>query len=298
MSGVLVTGASGTVGRWCVDALRERGVEVHAVAGPSSESGVDLLRPGAAVQLVEQLRPVGLVHLAWETRHGVFWEAPENDAWVEASAALVGAAVATGCRRVVVAGTCAEYDWSPAALGDGTCVESSTRVVPATRYGLAKAALHRRLEHDLRVRDVTLAWGRVFSLYGAGEDDRRLVPSVARALLRGEPAGLSEGSQIRDYLDARDVGRGFAALYSSEVTGAVNVASGVDVSVRELATRLATIAGAVDLLRFDATNRPQGPPRLVAAVDRIRDEVGFEPTIDLDSGLRDALDWWRRRLSA
>jgi UDP-glucose 4-epimerase len=295
---VLVTGATGTIGRWCVRELRGAGLDVVAVGGPRRPDGVDLLDRTAVEALVSTVRPEGIVHLAWETTHGSFWSSPANEHWADASAELVVSAAALGCRRVVVAGTCAEYDWRPDALGDGTCVEAVTPIAPATAYGRAKVDLHQRLRSHPLLEEVSLAWGRVFWLYGDGENPDRLVPGVVRALLSGEEVPLTAGTQVRDFLDARDVGSAFAALLRADVRGAVNVGSGRGVSVAEIATMLGDLTGRAELLRFGAVPARDEPPRVVADVERLRREVGFTPSIPLEDGLRAVVEDWRRRLSA
>jgi nucleoside-diphosphate-sugar epimerase len=139
-----------------------------------------------------------------------------------------------------------------------------------------------------------LAWGRIFFVYGPGEPDGRLVPSVGRGLLAGEPVPTTRGNQIRDFMHVEDVGRAFAALADGGLTGAVNVASGEPVTVREVVGELADAAGRPDLLRPGALPERKGdPPRLVADVSRLREEAGFTPRIGLADGLRGALDWLR-----
>jgi nucleoside-diphosphate-sugar epimerase len=80
MSRVLVTGASGYVGRQVVEALRRRGHDVVAGSSRPRDGAVaaDLLAPGGAVALVAEAGAERLVHLAWYAEHGRFWTAPEN----------------------------------------------------------------------------------------------------------------------------------------------------------------------------------------------------------------------------
>src|SRR5437763_607652 len=145
----------------------------------------------------------------------------------------------TGPTRAVLAGTCAEYDWSY-----GFCSEGVTPLAPQTLYGTAKHALRQVAEAFASQAGLSLAWGRIFFVYGPREDERRLVASVARALLAGEEAPTSEGSQLRDFLHVDDVAGAFAALLDAEgVTGAVNIGSGVPVSVRAVVEEVARAAG-------------------------------------------------------
>jgi nucleoside-diphosphate-sugar epimerase len=282
VSRVLVTGATGFIGRHVVEPLRAAGHEVRAVG---SRDG-DLLEPRVIEGLVEEARADALLHLAWYAEPGAFWTSDRNLRWVGASLDLLHAFAAAGGRRAVVAGTCAEYDWSHAFLS-----ERETPLAPSTLYGECKVSLHRVAQ---RWGGLSLAWGRVFFLYGPGEHPARLVSSVASALVRGQPAPCSSGEQVRDFLHVADVGRAFAALVDSDVEGPVNVASGEGVSVREVVTTLGELAGRPELVRLGAVPpRPGEPPELVGDIGRLRDEVGFTPAIGLREGLERTVSWWR-----
>ncbi|MEA2334601.1 MAG: hypothetical protein QOG40_1091, partial [Solirubrobacteraceae bacterium] len=143
MSRVLLTGSTGFVGRHTLEALVRGGHEVHAVArsaGPPTDGvswhTVDLLDPAApGAALISDVEPEMLVHLAWYAAHGSFWSSTQNLRWVECSLALLRAFAAAGGRRAVIAGTCAEYDWSQ------ECLDEDAPLNPATLYGAAKHGL-------------------------------------------------------------------------------------------------------------------------------------------------------------
>ena len=294
-----MTGATGFVGRQALAPLAERGFEVHALAregapAAAAAKGVtwhrgDLL---ADVSVVGAVAPTDLLHLAWYAEPGAFWRSDENLRWVAASLELLRAFTDAGGRRAVLAGTCAEYAWEP----ETHCVEGSTPLEPATLYGAAKHGLHVVAAAFAAERELSLAWGRIFFLYGPGEDPRRLVSSVARALVAGRAAPTSHGEQLRDFLDVRGLGDAFAALQGSSVEGAVNVASGVPVRIRDVVTAVAEAAGRPELLQLGA--RPANssePDVLTASVDRLREEVGWTPRRSLADGIGDTVKWWREQ---
>lgn len=299
---VLVTGATGFVGRRCVGDLIERGYEVHGASrgtrGPDANvvwHAADLLEPGAGPALIDAARPTHLVHLAWETTHGAFWSSPDNLRWLAASVDLVRAFAEGGGRRAVVAGTCAEYRWS----GTAPLSEMGAPREPRTLYGAAKHGLHVAVAAYADEVGFDLAWGRIFFLYGPDESPGRLVRSVAEAMLRGEQAPCTHGRQVRDFLHVADAGRAFAALLASEVTGPVNIASGDPVSIADVAETLATITGRFDLLQLGALPAAaDDPPVLVADVARLRQEVGWAPAHDLSAGLRCTVEALRPPVSA
>jgi nucleoside-diphosphate-sugar epimerase len=301
LSSVLLTGASGFIGAHALDALLEQGHEVHALArrrGPL-HTGVtwhelDLLRPGAAERLLDRAQPEQLLHLAWYATPGAFWSAPENERWIDASLRLLRAFGEAGGERVVVAGTCAEYAW-----GDPMLSEQTTPLTPATLYGACKHATNVAAAAVAAQLDVSFAWGRVFFLYGPGEASGRLVSSVARGLLAGEEVPTSSGDQRRDLMHVRDVAGALVALLATEVTGAVNIASGVPVSVRHVVELVADVAGGRERVRFgELPTRPSEPPVIAGNPTRLREEVGFAPAVTLERGIAETVAWWRNALEA
>lgn len=302
MSRILVTGATGFIGRRALEPLGAAGFEVHAVARrppPDPAAAVrwhaaDLLHAEQRRAVVERARPSHLLHVAWYAEPGAFWTAPENASWVVATVGLMEDFVAAGGTRAVFAGTCAEYEWggAPGPLREDAPLEAGTF------YGACKDATRRVVSGLGEHREIAVAWGRVFHVYGPGEDERRLVAGVARALALGERAATSAGDQVRDFLHVDDLAAAFAALVASDVTGAVNVASGEGVTVRRVVELIAAAAGRPELLDAGALPaRPGEPAELVADVTRLREEVGFEPSISLADGLAETVAWWRERVA-
>lgn len=293
MSGgrILLTGATGFVGAEVLARLTD-GREVHAVSrvARTGPGGVvwhraDMTDGAACEALVREVRPDTLIHCAWETEHGVFWEADSNEAWRAAGARLFSVFAETGGRRIVATGTCAEYGPSDLPLS-----ESDDTARPATAYGRAKLGLLRHLE----TLDVSWAWVRVFNAFGAREDGRRFVPSVARALAEGRVAKCSSGRQIRDFIDVRDLGRAVAMLAGHPFEGPVNIGSGAPRPLGDVARLLGEIAGRPDLIGLgQLPDRVGEPPVLVPDITR-QAALGFVPAIALEHGLRDAWQAWSR----
>jgi nucleoside-diphosphate-sugar epimerase len=298
---VLVTGGTGFIGRQTVEPLVRRGYEVHCVSSravldaDSSVRGMhfhraDLHDESAVRGLMSELTPSHLLHLAWYAEHGRFWTSPENLRWVESSLRLLRSFAETGGRRVVVAGSCAEYAWGERTV----CREDETPLAPATLYGASKHALHLIAEPYCELTGVSLAWGRVFFVFGQGESTRRLGGSVASALVRGDPARCTHSEQVRDFLHCTDLGDAFAALLDSEVRGAVNLASGHPIRLRDLVTALGDAAGRPELVEFGALPASPGEPvELCADVSRLGRELGWAPSATLEERARETIAWWR-----
>ena len=294
---VLVTGATGFVGRHALPALAGGDAEVHAVArstGPAA-AGVtwheaDILDRAATRALVDRVRPTHLLHTAWFVEHGAFWSSPANVDWVAATLDLARHAAEAGCGRFVGVGTCVEYDWSDGGLG---LRAESDPLAPAHLYGVAKNAARAVLEALAKQAGIGFAWGRLFHLFGPGENTRRLVASLFEALREGRPAELASGRPVRDFLCTVEAGRALAALCLSQVSGPINIASGEGIAIADLARAVAAIAGRSDLLLLGARPDPAGEaPRMVADIARLRHEVGFVPSASRQEWLERL---WRQR---
>lgn len=295
---VLVTGASGFIGRHTIPFLIENGYEVHAVfctaqSSFKKEPGLfwhrcNLLNADEQKRLFAEVKPTHMLHFAWYAAPGKYWTSPENLRWVQASLDLLMNFVDKGGKRVVLAGTCAEYDWSY-----GYCSEGVTPIRPNSLYGICKNSLHEISQFSKQTK-ISSAWGRIFFLYGPHEHPDRLVSSVIRSILKGEPVQCSHGNQIRDFLHVEDVASGFVTLLESEVQGAVNIASGSPVALKEVIYKIAERLSRHELVQLGALPAPANdPPLLVGDVRRLTEEVRWRPKYNLEQGLCQTIAWWK-----
>lgn len=301
MKRVLVTGATGFIGRHTLSPLLDRGFDVHALSRSSrtdeawtgvSWHEVDLLDADATDSVLRELGATHLLHFAWYAEHGRFWDSHENLDWVAASLQILRSFHAFGGRRAVIAGTCAEYDWS------GDCCDERTPLQPATLYGVSKNALRQVFEAYARSAGLSAAWGRIFFAYGPGEQPTRVIASVARSLVAGECVQCTAGVQVRDFLYVEDVAAAFAGLVDSSVAGTLDIGSGRGVALRDILQRLEQLSGSHDLVRFGEAPRRDEPARIVADTRRLRADLHWQPAYELDEGLERTLSWWRAAVAA
>ncbi len=299
MKKVLVTGASGCVGRYCLPLLVKGGYEVNAVYLKNEPIDhkeviwhrVDLLDRSQTSELISKISPSHLLHLAWIATPREFWNSLENLRWAEASLHLFREFADRGGQRVVAAGSCAEYEWK-----QGYCVEGNTPLRPATLYGATKHGVQCILKAFAAEAKISAGWGRVFFVYGPHEHPEKLVAYVIRQLLRREPARCSHGEQVRDFLYVKDVADAFIALLQSQVSGPVNIGSGTAITLKELILKIAELLDGKDLIRLSTLATPNEPEIILADVRRLRDEVGWSPSWSLVDGLRQSIDWWEPRI--
>lgn len=298
MKRLLITGGSGFIGRNVLAHLKPMGYEVFCVTNVSSAPSDAAATPVAcdlmdAVQVddvMQRIRPTHLLHMAWYTAHGAFWTSEKNLAWTGASLNLIRSFAAVGGARAVFAGTCAEYDWNAPSPFD----ECLSPTKPATLYGVCKNSLRQVLESYSAKVGVSLAWGRVFFLYGPGEHPDRLVPSIIRSLLNDKPVVVRASGHVRDILHVTDVASGFAQLLDSGVTGPANVALGQGIELGTIAREIATIVGREELLTLGLTEpTSENPASIVAKSGKLRSETPWNPTVATRDGLAELVDWHR-----
>ncbi len=299
MKRAMVTGGSGFVGRHCVPILQQLGYEVHVISSkglpvtaPSLPGGavthrVDLMDPIAVSSVMKTIQPSHLLHLAWITEPRRYNSAAENVDWLAASLHLLRSFHQQGGQRVVMSGSCAEYDWNY-----GWCREQVTPLQPATLYGQCKHALQLTLAAYARQVGLSWGWGRLFFLYGPYGHPSRIPGVVIESLLKNKPARCSHGRQIRDFLHITDAASALVALLASDVQGAVNIASGEPVTIREIVLRIADHFDRRDFIEFGAIpTSPDDPPLLVADVRRLQSELAWQPAYTLASGLDATIEW-------
>jgi nucleoside-diphosphate-sugar epimerase len=289
MTRVLLTGASGFIGRHCLERLSLEDCEIDAVTRTGRNIGesrvrwhaADLRDPEAASRIVAVLRPTHLLHLAWEATPGRYSRSPDNLRWLAATIAMAMAFGETGGRRFVGAGSSAEYD----IVGE-LCVEDSTPIRPATIYGKCKAACRLALDAAAQHHDFAAVWGRIFLPYGPGDPADRLIPSVLAALLDKRPIETTHGRQQRDFIYAPDIADLLVRLLFSNETGVFNIGTGEPTAVRKVVEYLAASLGGSDLLRLGAIESGLGEPAMLAAdMSKAMARLGWRAPTAIEAGL-------------
>ncbi|MCK1342251.1 NAD(P)-dependent oxidoreductase [Bradyrhizobium sp. CW11] len=241
---VLVTGATGFVGRHVVRALLARGHSVVAVARNAEKA-----RPLPWFTKVEfiscdlhgDFQPAlsgghqagALIHLAWPglPNYRGFFHIGRN---LPADLAFLEAAVDAGILQIMVAGTCLEF-----GMQYGPLTEQAD-TAPITAYGFAKDALRKSLQFLQQDKPFTLQWMRLFYMHGEGQNPKSVLAQLDRAIDEEAPFfEMSAGDQLRDYLRAEDVADNFVlALESSEsCSGVINCCSGKPISILDLVSQ-------------------------------------------------------------
>ena len=262
----LVTGAGGFIGKRMSGWLAARSIPVTGW----TRADVDLEDRSAVAGALSALDPGIVFHLA------AIPARPDDSDWrlIAREVAMLDSLVEALPQAAMLI-----YCGSMAEIGHSGTHDEQVWCRPRTLYGMAKyAGTNRALAHAGAGRAVRVA--RLFGVYGPGEGPLRLIPNLVSHLARAEPAKLSDGRQIRDFVHVDDVCAALWAMASAPVArllGLINIGTGHGVSVAEVARAVAATLGADPaLLQFGAIERRHvDEAELVARVSLLQQATGL-----------------------
>jgi len=271
-----------------------------ADASTATWEAVDLLDRPSVVGAIARLRPAMVYHCAGAAHVGHAWEQTEATLAINVRGThhLLDGLSQTGAEaRVLIPGSALVYRPASEALTE------DHPLVPASPYGVSKLA-QELLAHHTPASGVQITIARAFNHFGPRQDPAFSTSDFARQIASIEaglqPPAISVGNldARRDLTDVRDTVRAYRAIAErGQPRRAYNVCSGRAVSIREVLDRLVALARVPIQVRVDpARFRPSDVPLLLGDPSRLRDELGWTPTIPLEQTLNDILQYWRQHV--
>lgn len=299
---VLVTGGAGFIGAHVVRRLLADGHQVTVLSRHLGGRGLDAATLGRVTAIEGDACDLPTMRAAAKGCHQIFAFAalvgvehytrnPVQTMLVEEQAIAAACAVALemGCSKVI-------YPSSSAVYGAGGAEPlEEEQAAPTSNYAVAKRFNELFLRSQFEQNGLNSVSLRIFNVYGPGQNEQQAIPSFVRKALTGEPLTLfGEGSQRRDFVYIDDVVEAVMRC-SVGIDGCetVNVATGTDHSVREVAETVIRLCGDKAPLEL----RPLPPGRAVFEVQRsightgkLARLTGFQPRIGLEDGIRQVIE--------
>lgn len=292
---ILVTGASGLLGRHVVKALADTGeFEITAVssgrrsmeypAGVRTEQA-DLLTASAREALFQRIQPDICCHYAWTLADSGFKYSAVNLEWLEASFHILRLFLENGGKHFFFAGSSSEY-------GQGSSGNKELPDAPVfSLYGQSKKAFEETAGIFCRENNILFTAGRYFSVYGPWDirADAAL-PTSIRRMLAGKKFVCTSPENLWDFVYVEDCALATVRLLQNECRGSYNIATGRPVRMREVFGMIAEELGTQHLLEF--ADNP-GQILLTADVSKLFHETGYVCGTDMRSGIRATVEWWK-----
>jgi len=227
---VLLTGATGFIGKHVYDKLSREDIDLHVtsrnILSLKNSHVLDILDRSASRDLIKIIKPDVLIHLAWDVTHGEFWSSDKNPDYATATINLFNIFQKNGGKKIIAAGTCAEYAPSSCAVDEDSFVD----IKELTPYGRAKKTVFDWLENQC----ADFTWLRIFGIYGEAENKERLFPSMIRAIKLKQEFLIKNPDTFFDYVYVDDIAKFTVDSLKMKGVGAINIGTGGAVSISDL----------------------------------------------------------------
>jgi len=299
---ICVTGGAGFLGTHLIRELRSRGAEKIFI--PKIED-YDLVDGNAIKRMLADSDPDIIIHLAAHVGGiGANREHPAEFFYdnLMMGVQLIHQAYERGVEKFVAIGTvCAYPKFTPVPFSEDDLWIGYPEETNAP-YGLAKKML---LVQSQAYRD-QYGYNSIFllpvNLYGPGDNfdprSSHVIPALIRKCVEAKEAGedhivvWGDGSPTREFIYVTDAARGIAlatAGYNESLP--VNIGSGFEISIKDLAQKISRLTGFDGELVWD-TSKPNGQPRRALDTSRAKEKFGFEARVDFDEGLKKTIEWY------
>ena len=299
---ICVTGGAGFLGTHLIRELRSRGAEKIFI--PKIED-YDLVDGNAIKRMLADSDPDIIIHLAAHVGGiGANREHPAEFFYdnLMMGVQLIHQAYERGVEKFVAIGTvCAYPKFTPVPFSEDDLWIGYPEETNAP-YGLAKKML---LVQSQAYRD-QYGYNSIFllpvNLYGPGDNfdprSSHVIPALIRKCVEAKEAGedhivvWGDGSPTREFIYVTDAARGIAlatAGYNESLP--VNIGSGFEISIKDLAQKISRLTGFDGELIWD-TSKPNGQPRRALDTSRAKEKFGFEARVDFDEGLMKTIEWY------
>ena len=287
---VLVTGATGLIGKELIEPLKEKSFEIYAITIDENNpnNGVKWIKGSLfdnnfIKNTMEIVKPDYLLNMAWATT-GDYLKSDINYKFLNAGVELLKHFKDNGGKRVVFAGTCFEYKFK-----DEPLKENDELSPEKTVYTFCKNKLHEIATFFCKMYDISFGYGRIFYVYGKNEDKTRLTGMVIDKLSKNEEVVIKSGNLYKDYMYAKDIANAFASFLDSEVTGTVNICTVKAISIKEYVLTIAKELGKEHLITFQDEPSNQ-PPIIVGDNSRLVNEVGYKINLNKKENIKEIIE--------
>lgn len=271
MKKVILTGATGFVGLNILKELKSRGVLVTVVVRKGTEHLLNEFENISRVISVDDVFKENsdwwteisidsdiFIHAAWYTKTHDYLISKQNVSCQLGTINIAKGVARSGIKKFVGIGTCFEYDFT------SEFISIDTPLKPSSLYASTKVTTYLELLKVLQDERIDFAWCRLFYLYGENESGSRLYSYMLSQIKLGKKIELTSGEQIRDFMHVKEAAERIVTVALGDMVGPINICSGIPITIKEFAIKVADQYEARSLLDFGAKEKKfTDPPRIV-----------------------------------
>lgn len=300
MKKIMITGASGFLGKYVTEQFAMSGqYEVYAITSGRRSvefpkgvivKNADLLNEKETGDLIEEIQPDIMCHLAWALEDHKFLNSEKNIDWMAASIYMLRHFIKNKGSQVLFAGSSSEY-----GIGSlGYC--ETVRGREYSLYGITKYTFEQFAKTYCESSGVTFVCARYFSIYGPNDlREGRAIPTAIQTLMKGKKFICRVPYNIWDFVYVEDCAKATFQLVEQKCTGCYNVASGKPQMMKDVFRLISEILQCVDLVEYNLDST-QGVS-LTADSTRLKEAVGDVCNTPLRDGLEKTIAWWKKEMN-
>ncbi|MFT6765298.1 MAG: UDP-glucuronate decarboxylase [Alteromonas naphthalenivorans] len=236
----------------------------------------------ATSHAIKEISPDGLIHLAWNIQDPNYQTSIENFEWVAASLNIIKAFGENKGKRLLIAGSCIEYDW-----GRTNFSEKCSHLNWQLPYANAKNSLHKMTQCLSSLYSFSYVWTRIFYLYGPHQPSRCLIPSIINNLSQDKKIQCNDSSQFLDYLHVHDVAQGIYKAFISDHNGPINICSSQGTKVKDIALALAEKLNKKTLITL---KKDRSLKHSIIGTNTLLTQLNWQQTLSLQKGLNQLIN--------
>lgn len=286
MKKILLTGATGLIGKEVLPLLIKKNYDIYSISTKDIKSDnvhwikCDIFDIDILKSVFDKYKPDYLLHFAWITG-GDYLTNEKNILYKNSSEKMLEFFKQNNGKKAIYSGSCFEYKFSGEILKESNELESNNL------YEKSKNELHDFCMNYSKNNDLNFGWGRIFYVFGHNEKQSRLTPLIMEKIKNNEEFYLSKPNNCLDYMYSKDIAKAFVEFLESDCVGDVNICSGKGVYLKDYALMIQKIMNKKDLIKYDETM----PEELNIIGDNtiLKEKIGFRPEYDLYSGLKEVI---------
>ena len=286
MKKILITGAFGFIGSHLLNKLNKSNNEIYtfsrAIKKSSNHFSGNFLNTNLLDNILNKTRPEIIVHLAWETTPGKFYEDKINANWSDASIELIKKFFLQGGKKFIFSSTCDEYGISNLSEN----LEELKECDPKTLYGKSKNFVSNFLEKNYKNQSVIL---RNFFVCGPGEDKSKLISYILNNIKNKNKINLKRPLDLIDFIDVRDIASIINKLINDNHVGIFNLGTSTNNTPLGLAKKILKIKGLKASRYLIDSNKQENRLRIVANNLKLKKNLRYKIRFNIDKTIKDLI---------